>query len=186
MLNAFTKMRKLLSLGACLLAGGCAVSCYTHTDHAKELVGHPLYTTSGGFLFYSGDNNGIFEPHGPLSLYLYGNGAEKNTGATTVDRCAPPSLQEYRTDPTPWLKRRRECPETYTFAVPAGTAVSVDDVVWSHDWENGDRYRITAHFADPQLGTGTFEISQYYFTTAQQSADGAMHLKSQYFTAIRP
>ncbi|HEU5399438.1 MAG TPA: hypothetical protein VFV77_09140 [Gammaproteobacteria bacterium] len=146
----------------------------------------PLLTTSGGFLFYTGDFGGIFDPRGPLSLYLYGNGSEKNTGTTTFDRCAPPSLQEYDADPAPWQKQRRECPETYMRAIPMGTAIQVDDIYWSYDFENGDRYKIAAHFVDPRLGRDEFELSQYYFITAQQSPDGHMHLKPQYFKAQHP
>ena len=52
-------------------------------------------------MFYAGDSGGIFDPRGPLSLYLYGNGTEKNTGTTSFELCEPPSLEVYRTNPTP-------------------------------------------------------------------------------------
>jgi hypothetical protein len=171
---------------SCLTLCACASASYTHSYKAAELISQPIVTATGGFLTRSGIYGGIGSSNGPLEVYLYSSRSETNPNATQLDRCSPPSLAAYGSDPATWQKGRRYCPELFLVALPIGTMIQVDSVEWSWDWENGDRYSIQGHFVDPKYGKDEFRISSQYFLVPEDSPDQRLHLNPNYFVMQNP
>lgn len=185
----------LLMVASSAILVSCAAATYTHSDKVTELVNAPLVVTSAGFVEYTGIWGGISAPNGDLQLYLYGDGSDVNLDREHFDRCHPESIAAYQADPRDWklpmserskLARANGCSQTIVQVVPKGTKIKIDEIDYSYDFENGDRYSIEAHLLDPALSQQEFNISQYYFETIEHAKDGRMHLKPGYFAPANP
>jgi len=174
------EMRTAIALGICLTLSACVVAPYTHSDKAAELTAHPVYTATPGYFVVQAW--GFMRPTNyRLSL---GDGA-------SFSPCMPPSYAEYQANPGAWLApaipHQGKCSYICIIPLPAGTAVVIDTVDWSWDFENGEQYYVAGHLLDPKLPQNEFPILQtYYIRPCRCSKDDGLHLNPQFFVPTPP
>ncbi len=174
-------IRNSIALGTCLSLAACVVTPYTHSDKAAELTAHPVYTAIPGyFVVYA---SGFMRPTNYALLLGDGNSNQP---------CIPPTFADYQANPASWPRpgagSEGKCEDVGIIPLPAGTAVQIDTVDWSWDFENGEQYYVAGHLLDPKLPQNEFEIYSWYYVRpcGSCSKDSGLKLNPTYLTAQAP
>jgi len=178
-----THTKTIMVMMACCAISACALlPMSTDSGAAAEIGSHPIYTVAGSFYVSFMEIIGLQEVP---NLYF----DDPNPYERPAWACIPPTLAAYQAAPETWEPKNRDsfkCRHMTLIPLPVGTAVQVDGVMKSWDFENGTRYQITAHLVDPSLPQRDFEINGYLLVPGRGSPDETLHLDPRYFTAQPP
>ncbi len=178
----------IVAMTACCIISACAMLPMSRDSGAAAEVGaHPIYTAVGGFYATSMTLLGL---QSAPSLYFDDPKRPQILSAPQLGSgCVPHNLASYQAGTEAWKPENRdrfECRHMTLVPMPIGTAIQVDSVMKTWDFENGTQYLVSAHLADPSLPQRDFEIERYLLLPGRRSADDGLHLNPRYFTAEPP